>query len=414
MADVACSDLSRLGFCAEELDQKFIRSFVYVQIFSVIFLEKIALHVAGGEVQLVLPIFFISLMILATKVPIYMDHLRLVAFALFVSTALFGHIFLAEYSMSSMLLVFVCYGGMCFYAKVDRTSYIRCLRFYNTCVMIICVLTVYQVVAQYTIGIQYWVNLDSIIPESLQFTGYNYLQPVRWMSPYFKPNAIFMLEVSQISQFSAIALMVEIAFFRRPVFTVLYAVAIMLTFSGTGILVLAFCLPVLATRLSPRLVVMSVLSLGGALLAAWLIGWSDEVGSRIFEFSTPGTSGYYRFTIPALLFAQLILDPSYFFSGAGAGTTPKGTVYLLLPFAKVLSEYGILTFFSFYSFLLVAVFRNSPSWIVSYAVFVLYNLAGSTFALPMSVIILIMLSTFFRIAPPSPDFIERGRKAPLV
>ena len=397
MSYLASRGFSLEGSPAEERSRKLVRSFIYVQIFSVIFLEKLALHVGDGEIQLVLPIFLGSLAVLAFYVPIYIDQVRLLAYAIFVFTALLGHTFLPEYSINSMMLVFVSYIGMCVYAKADLDTFVKCLRFFNSCVVVVCVLTFYQVLTQYTIGNQYWGNLEKIVPDWLLFSGYNYLQPVRYLSPYFKPNAIFMLEVSQISQFSAMALMIEIAFFRRPLFTVLYASALMLTFSGVGLLVLVFCIPALFGNLSPRLLLMGLLSLAGAVLAAWLTGWSDVAGSRVLEFTTPGTSGYYRFNIPVVMFGELIIDPSYLFAGNGAGSTSKGTAYLLLPFAKVISEYGILTFFSFYLFLIVSLYRKPPSLTVSYTAFVLYNLAGSTLGMPMYVIVLVMLGTFFRI-----------------
>ena len=372
--------------------------FVNVQIFSIFFLQKLAIHVGPGEVQLVLPIFYVGLLILAGYTRIYLDIPRFVAFSAFAVAAAGGHAFLASnFSLPSLLLVLSIFFVGCFYCRVSWREYLACLRFFNTCTAVLGLITIYQVAIQYTLGNQYWLNLDLTIPESLQFTGYNYLQPVHWNSPYLKPNAIFALEVSMIAQACALAIVIEILQFRRPLYIALFSMVMLLTLAGSGLLIILFCLPVLLLRLSPRILGVCAVMLVAGGITAIAIDWSAQIAARISEFSTPGTSGYYRFTVPLLLFAEQVVNPDFLFSGNGAGTTIKGTAYLLLPFSKLLSEYGLLTLVCFYIFISIVLFAHTPMMAVSYALFVYYNLAGSTLGMPMCGLQLLVLAAFFRI-----------------
>lgn len=391
---------------ALQLDQvdsdRAIALFVKVQIFSIVFLQKLAIHIGTGEMQLVLPIYYVGLLILAGNAKLHLDILRFISFAAFVVAAVAGHVALVStFSLPSLLLVLFIFLPACFYCRVPWSVYSECLRFFNTCVMVLCLITIQQVVLQYTVGNQYWINLDLIIPETLQFTGYNYLQPTHWNSPNLKPNGIFALEVSMIAQACALAIVIELLYLHRPLFLAIYSITTLITLAGSGMLIFLFCIPVILIRLSPKMLAICVMILVAGVLTAVAIDWTGQVGARLSEFWTPGTSGYFRFTIPLMLFAEQIVDPDFLFSGNGAGTTIKGTPYLLLPFSKILSEYGLLTLITFYIFLSILLFVRSPAPAISYTLFVYYNLAGSTLGMPMCGLQLLVLAAFFRIDRPS-------------
>lgn len=167
-------------------------------------------------------------------------------------------------------------------------------------------------------------------------------------------------------------------------------------------MILAFSAPVVVAHVSGRMAVAATAIAAAGLVTANLIGWFDTIGRRMAEFSSEGTSGYARFAVPINLFLEQMGDPAFLFTGNGAGTTTKGDAYLLLPFAKVVSEYGILTFMAFYGFLLVALFRKSGGLTVGYAMFVFYNFSGSTLALPIGALLLVVLATMYEVPKMAP------------
>ena len=77
------------------------------------------------------------------------------------------------------------------------------------------------------------------MPERIVYLHYNYIQPIHWGSPWMKPNAVFFLETSHISQFIAMAIIIELSCFFRVRYLAFLGAALMTTFGGTGMLTVA-------------------------------------------------------------------------------------------------------------------------------------------------------------------------------
>ena len=58
-------------------------------------------------------------------------------------------------------------------------------------------------------------NLEDYIPDLFQYINYVYMNKLKWNLPWIKPNGIVFLEVSHLSQFIGMALVIELARFRR-------------------------------------------------------------------------------------------------------------------------------------------------------------------------------------------------------
>lgn len=218
----------------------------------------------------------------------------------------------------------------------------------NALLMIIAAAGIGQFCIQF-IGVKIFAFGD-FLPERMLFeSGYNLKIPVG-IGDVLKSNGFFLVEPSVLSQFMAIALIIEVLNFRRPLPLMLFVGALLLSFSGTGWIVLAAFLLTAALRLGRRGVVLTflvVLVLGVAATLATLLApqFAGAFAQRINEVSTPGTSGFIRFVTPFWLVDSVLTRvPSALFFGIGAGVSEK----LSLPFAyavntpiKIMLEYGL-------------------------------------------------------------------------
>ncbi|MFK5598192.1 hypothetical protein ACFZ8E_14435 [Methylobacterium sp. HMF5984] len=373
--------------------------FAKIQIFSIIFLQKLAIPIgADGEIQLVLPIFLLSLLFIKAKDSFKIDIMNSMSYILFIIIATISQIIAFKISINSFGLLIALYILFLLKFEINRNNYAEIQGFFVNCMAIISCITIYQAITQYTVGIEYWPNLDKILPNQILFSNYNYMQRLSYLSIYFKPNGIFLLEASFISQFCVIALIIEILTFRRIIVSSLLSISIVLSLSGTGLMILGFCAPVLIGRASGRMIVAAIVVIITTAIAGSFIGWFDTITNRMTEFSSQGTSGYARFAVPINLFIEQISDPAFLITGNGAGQTVKGAGdYILLPFAKLVSEYGTAAFLSFYAFIIIAIFHKTANFELGFMLFIFYNISGSTLVLPSCVLLIPILSTMYSV-----------------
>lgn len=202
---------------------------------------------------------------------------------------------------------------------------------------------------------------DAVLLEST----YNVVVPIWYGSAVYKANGIFLLEPSLLSQFIAIALVIEFLYFGSPVRMGLLVLALLLAFSGTGLLILAFA--VFAAGVAERgalwrivtflLVGGSVAALFGATVAPEYV---DSIARRIWELSSDQTSGFIRFISPYLMVMDATADPRSIL-GFGPGTAERfdslGYTYGINALTKILIEYGILGLLLYLLLLLSAFYR---------------------------------------------------------
>jgi len=185
-----------------------------------------------------------------------------------------------------------------------------------------------------------------LLPEPIRALGvYHTAIPV---GTNFKANGFFQREPSGFSYTMALGLLLELALFRRLPRTLVFTLALMLSYSGTGLLALAIglLLPLRAGTL-----VRLALGLGLVVSGNWLAGDPLNLAftlGRVSEFNSPGSSAYERYLAPGLLVdANLPATPWSFWVGHGPG--------LVLDmarrfgshdptWAKLLFEYGVLGF----------------------------------------------------------------------
>ena len=119
------------------------------------------------------------------------------------------------------------------------------------------------------------------------------------------------------------ALVIELARFRRLKFAALYAVALLSSFGGTGTLLVMASAPFLLAKLPRKYTMAIVLAAPLLLVVAAQIGVLDNFTERATEFGQEKSSGYNRFVLPAMTAGQALeRDGLQGLLGSGAGTIP--------------------------------------------------------------------------------------------
>ena len=205
-----------------------------------------------------------------------------------------------------------------------------------------------QSIAQFLIGPALPFSLDLFLPGSLSLEGFNQLIPLSYGASVYKSNGVFLAEPSFFSQFLAVGVIIEVVRRCRPSRLGLYLVALLCSYSGSGLIMLAVFVPFyLVQRRQFTLLAMGGLCIVVIVLAADSLQL-DALVSRAREFSNPGSSGYARFISPFVYIRDhLFADPVTLLLGRGPGTvTEHFESYYYTPFdptwAKLIYEFGVL------------------------------------------------------------------------
>ena len=220
------------------------------------------------------------------------------------------------------------------------------LRLYQNVALFVSVAGILQFLAQFAIGWQNAFLLDTAVPEGFIDPGYHQLNPIGSSGHLYKANGFFMLEASLLSQAAAVALLIELLWFRRPFRYFVYAAAMVVAYSGTGVMLLALLVPIMAVRRGRFDLLML------AVAAVMLIrAFADDLHLTMFfdregEFSNIRSSGFARFISPFYLIDDFqIGDVPHLLWGYGAGniTRMNSITYYLIhdpTWGKMIFEYG--------------------------------------------------------------------------
>jgi hypothetical protein len=346
-------------------------------------------------VPLVVPLTLGALVVaLALARPVF-DAGRLTLYFLFVVVSGLGMaIFASNYSFKSFALYAILYLPMTVAFRVSEATYRRCMSFFCDLMLVVVGLVLAQHAIQLTIGWQYWPNLDEIVPKSLLIPHFNYIQPIVWGMNYMKPNGVFFLEVSFLSQFIALALGIEIVLFKRWWRVAILTGTVFITFAGTGLLLLLLTIPVLVGRVSIRNMMLSIVAFALVGWLAWWLGWVDLVSHRLTEFDRSGASANMRFVEPFNRLAAFVSNPESLYHGIGAGQIEKALNFQWWPITKAILEYGVIPGILFYAFFLYAMFNRAPSLRIAFMLVIWFSFEGALLT-AVNPIACALLSTMF-------------------
>jgi hypothetical protein len=309
------------------------------------------------------------------------------------------------FSPESLLLGIVSYISFLGVVPAARETYIAFLRNFQKIAMMVAALVFMDIALQLAgLGMP---TMDAILPAGMAPPGMNYIQPTMFKASLLKPNAFFMMEASYTSQFVALGLIFEISLFRRWRWLVAYALALLLTFSGTGLMLVLVCLPILTWRfwrqmLVPALVLLPLL--GGIAVAT---GWYEIAARRAETFDVKNSSANERFVAPFTTIYDVAAsgDLHNILFGFGSGKTavqnivPGISFDQFNPVSKVFLEYGFFVTVLFMIFATYITFSTGTLFICAYAAYMEYHFMGGYFLLPNIVNYLYLLAAGWEIRP---------------
>ena len=382
-------------------------AFFIMQIIAMTFLQKFAmqLHVqlggfylSVGSVQLVMPVFYAGLVLLFITAKPKVDLVRLALFTAFVATIIVSLALQTNpYSPSSVMLAVACYLPFILKIDVDATTYRKMLKIFLNFMLFFGVVVLIQQAVQIIWSWRLWPNLDELVSPDFLLPGFNYIQAIKYGSRLMKPNSVFFLEVSTVSQFIALAVIVEVMYFQRLWRLAFYTFVLLATFAGTGPLLILMCAPVVLWKLNLRsiLLVLAVFSIG--YVAADRIQWYQQVQGRLTEYKSQGSSANKRFIEPLEAMAVTIQKPEYILSGIGPGNTAKNDGTVAWAISKVAVEYGLLCTVAFFGLVGYSLFGGAPSKRLAFALLIFFNFMGGGIIIPVYPMLIFLFGGLFRV-----------------
>ncbi len=334
-------------------------------IVSVTFLIKLAIPFGGSQIFLA---FFLILLVTGygflTRT-LNINLLRLSLFLILMGILAFTQIFnIYSFSLLSLIMVALVMAPYVFELNAARvTKGIEFIFFRKICILF-AVLGIIQFFLQFAVGTYWAFWLDFVLPDNILMQNYFGLRPMGYGSSIYKPTAFFLQEPSHLSQLLALAIIIEMVYFKNIKYLGIYLVSLAMTFSGTGIIPLLIIVPLLLIY-QRKIFLFSLFffSVFTAPLWAGLVGLEKTV-SRADEVFKPGSSGYARFVGPyeTIRDHQIPAGADKIMVGLGAGTSDfyKHNEYEVAnsTWSKIFFEYGLLGTLAYVGFLFYSILMS--------------------------------------------------------
>ena len=357
--------------------------YVSVIVVSTVCLQRFALEIAGYPIQCSFIISALAVLWLVTRRAAYIDSARL-ALYLLVVTILSGTTILnaGQSSITSLGLLLVIYSSYVVVMPVSAGSYLRILNVYQRTMLLVALAGLLQFSLQFVWPFPGLFSFEGLVPQHMLMPGFNTVIPLAYGSTMFKSNGFVLLEPSTFSQLLALAALIELLFFPPRVRLLAYLAGMVVSYSGTGVLLLMLLGP-LAFLLKRRIgFLLAFLGIGSIALAMGELLSISIFVSRADEFSSTSSSGYARFIGPFHLVGQYIFDDFWaFLLGKGAGTIESYIALADRPshdpsWAKLIFEYGLSGAIAFIVFLFMCMFGTTHSRILSAAFWLKFFFLG--------------------------------------
>ncbi len=248
-------------------------------------------------------------------------------------------------------------------------------------------------IAQY--GLQFVVNprflfpIENFVPDTFIVQHFNHQAAMEYGSHEYRANGVFLLEPSFFSQVLAVAIVAELCTLGRVTRLAVFGLALLVSYSGTGIIVLAICLPLcVVTRrrwgllLVGLIALLVMIALNEYLHADRLLSRVSRLLSRVSEFGSIQSSGYSRFVGGFYLFDQFLWHHPWrtlFGYGAGSFTNYATRVHYAaaeMALFKIVFEFGLAGAVAYFGFLFCCLFYSPAPRLLTLAVSITYFLNG--------------------------------------
>jgi hypothetical protein len=256
----------------------------------------------------------------------------------------------------------------------------RIIKFFVGIVTVFALCGIAQYSLQSVVNARYLFPIENFFPQSFIVQHFNKQAAVGYDSQVYRANGVFLLEPSFFSQVLAVAIVAELCTLARPSRLALFGLALLVSYSGTGILVLAICLPIyIITRRRWEMLLFGLLALAVVLsLHEYL--HVDRILSRVGEFGSTQSSAFARFVGGFYLFDQFLWhDPwrTLFGYGAGAYTNYASRVHYAaaeMALFKIVFEFGLVGALAYFGFLFSCLFSSRAPRLLTLAVGITYLL----------------------------------------
>lgn len=363
----------------------------------VLFGQRIAITISGIQLGIGFVAFFLFIVlgVLNHQIVILKNRLFFYGFSVtgLLITALIASYTSPFFSAQSLLLLCLLYSLSIFALSGDLRPVI--LSRFQGVVFIFAIIGIMQFLTQ-LLGITYrdWL---SFIPKQNIIANYNYTIPIEYGSHLFKSNGIFCQEPSAFSQLMAVAILLELYLFRQYARLIVWIGALLVSFSGTGLALLAVGLIPMIFGLNIKTVVI-FLGVGAIAMTAFLYsGFASYTLNRVAEFSSPNKSAHIRFVSPYVSYVEFLEDSDGIADkvmGLGPGASERYSWDLRVhftPFMKLLLEYGVFGIV-FFVYLVYIFFSRQPFWL-AFALFVLYAFLSGGLLTPQTIVLYYLLLT---------------------
>jgi hypothetical protein len=256
----------------------------------------------------------------------------------------------------------------------------RIIKFFIQIVTVFALCGIVQYGLMRVVNVSYLFPIENFVPDTFIVQQFNHQAVMEYGSHEYRANGVFLLEPSFFSQVLAVAIVAELGTLARVSRLAIFGLALLVSYSGTGIIVLAICLP-LAIVAQRR---WGLLLLGLCALAVLIplqeYMHVDRLLSRVNEFGSIRSSGYSRFVGGFYLFDHFLWhDPWRTLFGYGAGSfmtyasqDSAGEMALF----KIVFEFGLVGAVAYFGFLFACLFYSPAPPLLTLAVGITYFMSG--------------------------------------
>jgi hypothetical protein len=237
-----------------------------------------------------------------------------------------------------------------------------------------------QYFLQFVINARFLFPIENFFPSSFVVQHFNSQGVVEYGSQTYRANGVFLPEPSFFSQLMGIAIVLELCRKGRWHRLAVYGVALLSASAGTGLMILAICVPLLIVMRAR----WDLLLLGAVAIAAMaaLGGSAGHLASRAGEFNAVGSSAFARFIGGFYLFDQFLWDdPWRTLFGFGAGSFSEyanRSHYAVaeMPVFKMVLEFGLLGALLYFLVIGYFLFSSPAPKLLSLAIAIAFLLNG--------------------------------------
>ncbi len=325
----------------------------FVLLIAITVLQRFGLNFGSYSLNAGLPAVYGLLVVAAFSGVLVVSRARLVLFTICAGLAMLSTLANeTTASGSSLLLLLAIYLPFVFVLspRTDLTRE-RVTQAFSNLALVCAIAGIAQFYAQFVVHADWLFDFTRFVPVALRGPeGFNTAIPIGVL---YKSNGFLFREPSGFSFMMALALMVECLARRRAWRIACFVLALLLSYSGTGLLALIIGMLLPPSR---KTLARAVLALGAAGLLFWLLDDALNLSftlNRLGEFDSERSSGYIRYIAPLRLLADGVrADPASLWLGHGPGTifrAQTGYEFHDPTWAKLIFEYGVLGFVAFVS-----------------------------------------------------------------